>query len=74
VSLWKLVAADLLLGAVAFFGLVLVTAPDRLTTTQRVIAWSLFALLVILAFTLVVASVVGARRLMRMRRRNGRSR
>jgi hypothetical protein len=40
-SLWKLIAADLCLGAAASLGIVLVTAPDHPTTAQGVIAWIL---------------------------------
>jgi len=63
-SLWKLIAADLCLGAAALFGIVLVTAPDHPTTTQGVIAWTLLAVLMILV---VVPLVVGVRRIMRRR-------
>ncbi len=63
-SLWKLIAAALCLGAAALFGIVLVTAPDHPTTTQGVIAWTLLAVLMILV---VVPLVVGVRRIIRRR-------
>lgn len=69
-SLWKLIAADVCLGAAALFGLVLVTAPDHPTTTQGADAWTLFVVLIILAAALLVILVVGARRI--TRRRAGR--
>jgi type II secretory pathway component PulF len=66
-SRWKLIAADLCLGAAALFGIVLATAPDHPTTTQGVIAWTLFLVLMILALVLLVILVIGVRRIMRRR-------
>src|SRR5258707_7053857 len=66
-SLWRLIAADLCLGAAALFGIVLVTAPDHPTTTQGVIAWTLLVVLMILAVVLLVVVVVVVRRIMRRR-------
>lgn len=64
-TLWKFVAADICLGVAAFFGLVVVTAPDHLTTTQAVIAWVLLVVLILLAIALLATLVVGVRRLAR---------
>jgi flagellar biogenesis protein FliO len=66
-SFWKLIAADLCLGAAALFGIVLVTAPDHPTTTQGVIAWTMLVVVMILAVVLLVVLVVGVRRMMRRR-------
>lgn len=60
-------AVDICLGIAAFFGLVLVTAPDRLTHIQKVIAGTLFVILIVLAVVLLAALAVGARRLIRRR-------
>lgn len=63
VKLWTLMAVDLLLGVVAGFGILLVTAPDHPTTMQGVIAWTLFVVLVILAVALIALLVIAVRRL-----------
>jgi preprotein translocase subunit SecY len=57
-----LIAIDLVLGAAAIFGVLIVTASDHPTNTQGAIAWTLLAVLVILAITLVAIVVTGVRR------------
>jgi uncharacterized membrane protein len=64
-SLWKLIAADVCLGAAALVGIALVTAPDYPTTTQGVIAWTLLVILTILSVLLLALLVVAVRRVMR---------
>ncbi len=64
-SLWRLIVADLCLGAAALFGIVLVTAPDHPATTLGMIAWTLLVVLMMLAVVLLVVLVVGVRRMMR---------
>jgi hypothetical protein len=67
-----LIAIDLVLGAAAIFGVLIVTASDHPTGTQGTIAWTLLAVLVMLAITLDAMVVISVRR--RMQLKAGRTR